>query len=127
MNSRENALKLRVQKLEIQNAALKLTYDRMLADIEMTESAGCAFAWDLASEVFSDFDAVAIYLIQKAHVKWLEAVEAGERYQGARQWVREQAKDRAWRETTVLALNNDRNLELETPYGRYVAAELMRT
>lgn len=100
MNHRENALKLRVHKLEQQNAALKLTYDRMLSDIEMTESAGCAFAWDLASDVFSDFDPVACFLIKDAHKRWTEAIQAGADFQEARKWLRDRVKaDKEFKKT----------------------------
>ena len=50
MNHRENALRLRVAKLEQQNAALTMTFNMLLKDLEMTESVGCAFAWDLATQ-----------------------------------------------------------------------------
>ena len=48
MNSREQVLLKRIQRLERQQAALMLTFDKLLADLEHTESVGCAFAFDLA-------------------------------------------------------------------------------
>lgn len=47
MNGREQALRKRNKKLELQNAALKLTLDRVIDDLEFTESMGAAFAMEV--------------------------------------------------------------------------------
>ena len=120
MNSRENALKLRVYKLEQERAVQKLTIDRLIADLEMTESAGCGFAWDLASDVFSDYDPVALFLIKTAHENWAEALAAGADYQEARKWLRDRLKaDKSFRATAIEAAGKAPDAEIETPFGRW--------
>jgi hypothetical protein len=119
MNHRENALKLRVHKLEQQNAALKLTYDRMLSDIEMTESAGCAFAWELQARL----DARELrgeMPIGPLLDSFEAAVKAGADFQEARKWLRDQMRgDITFRKTAIEAAGKNPEMELETPFGRY--------
>lgn len=123
MNARENALKLRVHKLEQQTAVQKLTFDRLLSDLEMTESMGCAFAWDLA---FSMWKWVGLELYRCApnegmlYLMFDTALEEGQRFQNAKKWLREQVRtDMSFRKTAVEATSKNPDLELETPFGRY--------
>ena len=138
MNPAFRALQRRNEKLERNNAAMKLTLDRMLADIEMTESVGCAFAWELgassvkwttnpwnypAHEMFSCPSDLAA-----ARRNFEVAIESGIAYQSGRGWLREKVKtDRAFLETAVAAANKDPNMELETPFGRYSLRTLTAT
>lgn len=115
MNHRENALKLRIHKLEQQNAALKLTFDRMLSDIEMTESVGCGFALELgwlAEHGTPSFDDL--------RKSFEVALKAGEDFQEARKWLRDRVKaDKEFRKTAVEAAGKSPEMEIETPFGRY--------
>ena len=51
MNSVEQALRARNKRLEQQNAALLMTLEKLVEGLELTESVGCAFAWDLTNHI----------------------------------------------------------------------------
>jgi hypothetical protein len=124
MNNRENALKLRVRKLEMERAAQKLTIDRLVSDLEMTESVGCGFAWDLA-ETMSDSE---VPVVKAMLMEWDTALQAGADFQEARKWLRDQVKTNAtFRKTATEAAGKDPNMELETPFGRYSLRTLSAT
>jgi hypothetical protein len=119
MNHRENALKLRNLKLQEQNAALKLTYDRMLADIEMTESVGCAFAWEL-QHLLDARELRGEPVLNPLLDSFEAAIRAGADYQEARKWLRDTIKtDPVFKKTAIEAAQKDPNMEIETPFGRY--------
>lgn len=125
MNPAFRALQKRNQKLEQQNAALKLTFDRMLSDIELTESLGCAFAWDLQVAMEEDLTGDAPY---EAMDMFEAALKAGEDFQEARKWLRDQLRgDREFKKTAVEAAGKDPNMEIETPFGRYSLRTLSAT
>lgn len=109
MNNRENALKLRVRKLEEQTAIQKLMFDRLMSDLDTTESAGCAFSFD-----------VGLYGLDAALLFWEDAMKAGALFQNARQWLRDQVrKDATFRKTAIEAAGKNPDLVLETPFGGY--------
>lgn len=125
MNNRENAMKLRIHKLEQQTAIQKLTFDRLLSDLEMTESMGCAFAWDLVNVMadeggWDDERLLLKTVIERVTEMFQSALIEGNNFQEARKWLREQVrKDATFRRTAVEAAGKNPDLELETPFGRY--------
>lgn len=139
MNPAFRALQKRNQKLELQNAALRLTFDRMLSDIEMTESLGCAYAWELAQTMWKwvkghDHSSKQLYVyecrpdIEKVARSFAAAVEAGANFQEARKWLRDSLKkDATFKKTAIEAAGKDPNMELETPFGRYSLRTLTAT
>lgn len=117
------ALKRRNEKLEIQNAALKLTFDRMLSDIEMTESAGCAFALELGW--IEEHGTPAISELIRS---WEAALEAGANFQEARKWLRDTLKkDKTFFNTAIEAAGKNPNMDLETPFGSFNLRTLTKT
>jgi hypothetical protein len=91
VNNRENALRLRNRKLEQQNAALLMTLERLIDDLELTESVGCAFAWDFVSTIrehekqslligsdpaYNGFTEAMEGIHADTERKWNEAIEA---------------------------------------------------
>lgn len=77
-NSREQYLMKRIQRLERQVVALDMTINRLCADLEMTESVGAAFAWDLSGDE---------RLVEWMQERWDAAVAALEEQQRLREEV----------------------------------------
>lgn len=135
MNPAFRALQKRNETLERNNAAMHLTLQRMLYDLEMTESAGCAYAWELAQSEWIWRRSGGGYVIHHcppdsaAVQKSFEAAVAlGAAFENARNWLREEiSSSRVFRETSVAAASKDPNMELETPFGRYSLRTLTAT
>jgi hypothetical protein len=71
VNSVEQALRARNKKLEQQSAALFLTLEKLIEDLELTESVGCAFAWDLVTTL--KHQRAAPRIAEITHRLWYEA------------------------------------------------------
>ena len=128
MNPMIGALQKRVLHLTETVAIQKFTFDRLLSDLEMTESMGCAFAWDLQlslehgyalssdfrpSEVMSDIE-------DYARSEWDAAMQAGAAFQEAKKWLREKMRtDKVWRKTAIEAAGKNPDMDIETPHGYY--------
>lgn len=83
MNAREQLMKKRIESLEGQVKVALDLLDRVLADLELTESIGAAFAWDLVTtEEDARFDeAPVLAAIEVTERRWDEAVKALEESQ----------------------------------------------
>lgn len=138
MNHRENALKLRVHDLQEKVAVQKLTFDRLLSDLGMTESLGCAFAWELgassvkwveSSRVVTGFDCYPcspdLATLQESFER---ALIAGDQFQKAKKWLRDRMRaDATFRKTAIEAAGKNPEMEMETPFGAYSVRTLAET
>lgn len=86
MNTTEQILRKRIQRLERQVLSLSLTLDRLIADLELTESAGCAFAWDLAQSARQE------WLVDDLGELWESALAAYHEREEARRLLEEDAR-----------------------------------
>ena len=81
MNSREQILAKRVAALEARLQASMVVIDHLIKDLELTESVGAAFAWDLGRKTENrekyDLDEVTLGEIDNFCLnQWDEAVAA---------------------------------------------------
>lgn len=131
MNPMIGALQRRNQKLELEKAAQKLTIDRLVSDVEMTESAGCAFVWELAQTEWKWVGTELMHCppdIFRVIDSWNRAMFAGEEFQQARKWLRDRMRgDKEFRKTALEACRKDPNMEMETPHGRFSVRLLSAT
>lgn len=123
MNPMIGALQKRVQHLTETIAIQKLTFDRLLSDLEMTESMGCAFAWEL-SQTMGTWINGAYYSCppnpKLVNQNFVKALEAGAAFQEARQWLRDKMRtDKTWRKTAIEAAGKNPDMDIETPHGSY--------
>lgn len=139
MNHRENALKLRVHDLQEKVAVQKLTFDRLLYDLGMTESLGCAFAWELGADsvkwvhsTVSWADKLVCYEcapdLVEIQQNFERALVAGEEFQKARKWLRDRMRaDATFRKTAIEAAGKNPDMVMETPFGSYSVRTLAET
>lgn len=131
MNPMIGALQKRVQQLTETIGIQKLTFDRLLADLEMTESMGCAFAWEL-SQTMGTWINGAYYSCppnpKLVNNNFAKAIQAGADFQEARKWLRiKMRSDPTWRKTAVEACEKDPDMEIETPHGKFSVRLLSAT
>ncbi len=123
MNPMIGALQKRVLHLTETIAIQKLTFDRLLSDLEMTESMGCAFAWELAQTMGVWINGTYYSCPPNPKLvnsNFVKALEAGAAFQEARKWLREKMRtDKVWRKTAIEAAGKNPDMNIETPHGSY--------
>jgi hypothetical protein len=121
------ALQKRVKHLSETVAIQKLTFDRLLSDLEMTESVGCGYAWDLSASEWKWVKTETGYDLHSCPAdrgalfrEWQAALAAGEAYQEAKKWLRDRMRtDLVWRKTAIEAAGKNPDMLIETPHGSY--------